>query len=83
MNPRYKILEESYSGHCCFDFTVVDNTIFTPGSFCFPVCETFTKETAKLVCDSLNARNELLQYINGLPEPTAEQIINKIKELYT
>lgn len=62
---RYIIKEKSQSGHCCFEFSVVDT--FNPviihkkqyiGSDGNPefelVCECFFEEDATLICDALN-----------------------------
>lgn len=64
MHKRYIIIEGSQSGHCCFDFTVID----TESGFKIypqhggerivwnsPICETFNRKDAELVCDALNA----------------------------
>lgn len=57
---RYKIVEGSQSGHCCFDWTIVDTTDPVmmhghqyEGQF-EPVCECFNEEDAQLVVDALN-----------------------------
>ena len=56
-DPRYRVLDESQSGHCCFDFTVVDTHTPHPGiSHLFDaVCECFEKEQAEQVAAALNA----------------------------
>lgn len=59
--PRYKIVEESQSAHCCFSHTVVDTTRpRTIGDEHYnnsyeAVCECFEEEDAILVCSALNA----------------------------
>jgi hypothetical protein len=59
--PRYKVVAGSQSGHCCFDYTVVDTTrpylihgAQYEGRF-EAVCETFDQAEADLVCAALNA----------------------------
>jgi hypothetical protein len=56
--PRYKVIEESESEHCCFVATVVDTKQSTTseltGGSSHTVCETFYSEDAQLVCDALN-----------------------------
>lgn len=67
MTQRYAVYAGSKSSHCCFDATVVDTTkpefiggehykdIIT-GQFHYEtVCECFTEEDAKLVCNAMNA----------------------------
>jgi hypothetical protein len=58
---RYKFVTGSQSGHCCFDFTVVDTSSpvmihgeHYAGQF-EPVCECFSKEDAELIAKALNA----------------------------
>jgi len=58
---RYAIVEGSQTGHCCFNYTVVDtakpslvNGEHYKGQF-VEVCECFDEEDAKLICDALNA----------------------------
>lgn len=62
-DSRYKVVEGSQSGHCCFDFTVVDTSqIVMIGGVPYPavnphfeaVCETFTREDADLIAKALN-----------------------------
>lgn len=55
--PRYQVVDESQSGHCCFDFTVVDTqaphemyrNLFEA------VCECFGREQAVMIAAALNA----------------------------
>ena len=63
-SPRYKVIPESQSGHCCFDFTVVDTRRPViiggeqfEGQF-EAVCECFDENAANLVCNSLNAASK-------------------------
>lgn len=60
MSSRYKILDGSDSGHCCFEYTVIDTS--KPQSWDKDryelVCETFTKEDAELICNCLNYHEE-------------------------
>ena len=59
---RYQIVSGSQSGHCCFEYTVVDT--LKPLIICGcqyegqfeVVCETFELEEATLVCDALNKK---------------------------
>jgi len=51
---RYSIVEESLSGHCCFEYTVVDNEILREDGKPSWICETFEKEEAELICNALN-----------------------------
>jgi len=55
---RYKVIEDSQSGHCCFDWTVVDtetpHSVYASLGLFEAVCECFEKEQAKLVCAALN-----------------------------
>ncbi len=62
---RYIIMKGSISGHCCFDFSVLDTT--KPhiiggkhyedenGKHYDVVCECFYEESAVLICNLLNA----------------------------
>ena len=56
-DQRYRVLDESRSGHCCFDFTVVDT--HTPHPYYLhlfdAVCECFEREQAERVAAALNA----------------------------
>jgi hypothetical protein len=56
MTERYKIVEGSQSGHCCFDFTVVDTQeplSYDPEGF-KAICECFELRDAQVVCNALN-----------------------------
>lgn len=55
--PRYQVVEESQSGHCCFDFTVVDTQTPHPlyRDLFDAVCECFEAEQAELIAAALNA----------------------------
>lgn len=59
MTDRYKIEEGSESGHCCFQFSIVDthtpHPVYGSQGVLKDVCETFDKESATLICDALNA----------------------------
>lgn len=66
---RYKVVNGSQSGHCCFDYTVVDLTkpVMIGGHHYEgrdgelqydPLCETFGKERADEICRCLNACNK-------------------------
>lgn len=69
MKTRYIIHHHSQSGHCCFEYTVLDSTKpemisdehyrNTDGFLQYEaVCETFDLETATLVRDALNAADK-------------------------
>lgn len=47
-SDRYKIINESVSKHCCFAYTIIDTETENP------MCETFDKEEAEIICDALN-----------------------------
>ena len=46
---RFTVLEESFSGHCCFEYTVVETK--SDGK---ALCECFEKEHAEIICNALN-----------------------------
>ena len=48
MTDKYYIKEGSDSGHCCFEYTVIDS------SKCVQVCECFDIKQAQLICNALN-----------------------------
>lgn len=56
---RFKIVHGSESGHCCFEYSIVDTqqsiTILGQEHFAL-VCECFYEQEAILVCEALNAR---------------------------
>lgn len=59
VKDRFKIIEGSQSGHCCFEYTIVDTekpTIVNGKDD--SVCECFEKEQAELICKALNAYKE-------------------------
>lgn len=55
MSERYKVIPESDSQHCCFEFSVVDTEEMEYGR---PkaVCETLEKEAADMIARALNRR---------------------------
>ncbi len=61
MTQRYVVLERSDSGHCCFEFTVIDTqtpTKCSVGADLRPytwVCECFDKADAERIAAALNA----------------------------
>lgn len=62
MKPkRYEVHSGSESGHCCFDFTVIDTRESHPsgrtGEYA-AVCETFEREEADLIAKALNEQAE-------------------------
>jgi hypothetical protein len=62
---RYKVVQGSESGHCCFDATVID-TLFSEGSDNHLVCECFEVEQANLIAKLLNAGHELMERVVGI-----------------
>lgn len=64
---RYIIMNGSISGHCCFEFSVLDTTKpeiiggkhyeDDKGKHYEAVCECFDEESAILICNSLNSLN--------------------------
>lgn len=62
VSPRYKVIDDSQSGHCCFECTVVDTAqpYMIHGKHYNDqyesVCETFDRADADLICAALNAR---------------------------
>lgn len=61
---QYKVINKSESGHCCFEYTVVDTSkpYMVNGqhlnSKFEPMCECFEEEQAELICKVLNAYKE-------------------------
>lgn len=59
MSGRYKVPVGSQSGHCCFDYTVVDtlkpHPVYASQGLFDPICETFSEEEAHAVARALNA----------------------------
>lgn len=59
MSGRYKVLAGSQSGHCCFDYTVVDtlkpHPVYASQGLFAAICETFREEEAHAVARALNA----------------------------
>ena len=59
MSGRYKVLAGSQSGHCCFDYTVVDtlkpHPVYASQGLFDAICETFREEEAHAVARALNA----------------------------
>ncbi|MCP4377696.1 MAG: hypothetical protein GY794_16160 [bacterium] len=65
---RYKVLDGSESGHCCFEATVVDTTKLLSDLMqnghpyegsdgepkCESVCECFDRDDAEQICAALN-----------------------------
>jgi len=63
--PKYIVVDESVSGHCCFKYSVVDDTQkewnedFKRYFYGDPICETYEQADAQLICKLLNeADNE-------------------------
>lgn len=71
---RFVIVEGSYSGHCCFNYSILDmlkskmRTVYVEGEQLpeYPddclenetVCECFELESAKLVCIAINLKEK-------------------------
>jgi len=55
MTERYKVVEGSQSGHCCFDYTIVDmnNKGWYEDEY-ESVCECFQLGDAELIVKALN-----------------------------
>ena len=51
---RYKIYNDSSSGHCCFSYTIVDTKKISSTGYYKNICETFYEEQAILICKALN-----------------------------
>ncbi len=75
MKDRFIVINDSISGHCCFEYTVVDTRGIqdddTPGK---TMCETFGKDEANLICDALN--NAAKKEHNARKAGIIEGIIN-------
>ena len=54
MNSRYKVISKSVSGHCCFEYSVMDTAREGDAP---PLCETYEEEDALLIADKLNAHS--------------------------
>ena len=64
MNQRYKVEEGSDSGHCCFEYTVLDTeapVVINAYQGLKVVCECFDKSCAGLVCDALNKADDQMK----------------------
>lgn len=72
MTQRYKIVEGSQSGHCCFNYTIVDTTrpFMIRGQQYNNeyeiVCECHEEADAKLICDALNENEEFRAKVERL-----------------
>lgn len=56
---RYVIIEDSLSGHCCFEFSIVDTKGKTKDNIWDDaICETFDLDDAIKICSALNNQNE-------------------------
>ena len=54
LTPRFIIMDDSCSGHCCFGYTVIDTSIEDDGTWKRSMCETFDRDKAEIICDALN-----------------------------
>jgi len=57
---RYEVIEESASGHCCFEASVIDNATRDCCGDVDSVCETFDVADAKKIAKLLNTDNAAL-----------------------
>jgi hypothetical protein len=59
-DQRYIIVSESISGHCCFEYTIVDTAegVDSLNNWNKTLCETFEEQDAILICKALNQYNE-------------------------
>lgn len=46
---RFIVVEESVSGHCCFEYSVIDTEESKK-----TMCETFNRNEALIICKALN-----------------------------
>jgi len=56
-SARYIIIDESLSGHCCFEFTIIDTAAGKEDYGDYwkrSMCETFYRAEAEIICDALN-----------------------------
>lgn len=51
---RYKVSKGSRSGHCCFEYTVIDSAINNQWDKGHTMCETFSEEDALTIQMALN-----------------------------
>lgn len=57
---RFKVVTKSQSGHCCFEYTIVDTSKpYTIGGEQYSgmfeeVCECLEEDDARMICDALN-----------------------------
>lgn len=58
VDDRFVILEDSDSGHCCFEYSILDtekiNEVWSEKYE--SICETFDIESAESICEALNGR---------------------------
>ncbi len=60
---RYIVVDESVSGHCCFEYSIVEastkiwDDVFKRYFYDNPICETYEQEDAQLICKLLNEAN--------------------------
>jgi hypothetical protein len=53
--PRYIVIPDSVTGHCCFGFSVVDRTTCKDTGYP-PICECFEEAEAARIAAALNAQ---------------------------
>ena len=69
---RYKILNESISAHCCFEYTVVDTSIIDEYGDFQTMCETFEKDEAEIICTALNFLQATQEKLEKIIDPENE-----------
>lgn len=52
---RYEVKEKSVSGHCCFEYSVVDTESTKKYAQFSAVCECYEREDADRIAELLNA----------------------------
>lgn len=52
---RYQVVQESVSGHCCFEASVIDTERPSAGASAQMVCECFDISDAEMIAAALNA----------------------------
>lgn len=56
-SARYIIVDKSVSGHCCFEYTIIDTAAGKEDYGDYwkrSMCETFDRTEAEIICDALN-----------------------------
>lgn len=84
MKERYKIVEDSESGHCCFDVTILDThrpkayTNIDGKPFYYNLAECFYAEDAENIVKALHQQEEYnkLWHENMVSEAIAEILVD-------